>query len=241
MPMSMRHWSPLRKRPLQRPPRRRHIHRLLRRHSTSTQSLQQYHSHVLDSSWDTGTIVAVVLGAIALIVIGVVAALFLQRKKRRNATMLTSEEDLRPASFDSRYPGIPISRSTTKHSTSSSFTPLMSNASLEQVSGPNVIASFPSIQGSSSTGQDRQQLLGLSDTESLLGQALPDDDHPASSSTMPQSNTPQSFIVAQAMERVMERYFPDRRLANQNADIRGWQEGLSRTNSYAATALSPIN
>jgi len=265
--MSMRHWSlpPLRKQPLQHLPRhhlQRQLPRLLRHHhSTSTQSSQQYHPHALDNSSDTGTIVGGVLGGIALIIIGVIAALFLRRKKRQNKIDLAADADSRPfdphALYDPPHPRAQsthspdIGHNTTQNSTSPSFPPLIPNRrhpSVEQISGPNVIVPFPPSQGSSSSRRDHKRVLEVSNDGSSLGQSLPDDGRSAPSSTSPRNDIPQSLtdeqadfinglytndVPAAAVARVIERMLADR-----HAGVREWQRelGISRPTSFATTA-----
>ena len=266
MHTSMRHWSlpSLQKRPLQHPRRchlQRQLPRLLRHHhSASTQSSQQHHSHVLDHSSDTGTIVGGVLGGIALVLISVIA-LCLRRKKRQNKINLSTDADPRPfdphALYDPPYTGAQsahspdIGHNTTQNSTSPSSPPLVPNRrhpSVEQISGPNVISPFPSSQGSSSSGRDRKRLLEVSNDGSSLGQFSPDDGRPAPSSTSPRSDIPQSLtdeqadfitglynndVPAAAVARVIERMLADR-----HAGVREWQRelGVARTASFATTA-----
>jgi len=261
--MSTRHWPlpPLRERRLQHLPHRRlqyQLPRLLRHHhSTSTQSLQQYHSHAFDNSSDTGTIVGGVLGGIAIIVIGAIAVFFLRRKKHRNN--LSADADPRP--FDPHTgaqsaPSPDTGHNTTQSSTSPSSPPLLPNRrhpSVEQISGPNVITPFPPSQGSFSSRRDRKRVLEVSNDGSSLGQFSPDDGRSAPSSTSPRNDIPQSLtdeqadfinglytndVPAAAVARVI-----DRMLADQHAGVREWQRelGISRPASFATTAPPSYN
>ena len=262
MPMSTRHWPlpPLRERRLQHLPHRRlqyQLPRLLRHHhSTSTQSLQQYHSHALDNSSDTGTIVGGVLGGIAIIVIGAIAVLFLRRKKHRNNSADADPRPFDPHTGAQSAPSPDTGHNTTQSSTSPSSPPLLPNRrhpSVEQISGPNVITPFPPSQGSFSSRRDRKRVLEVSNDGSSLGQFSPDDGRSAPSSTSPRNDIPQSLtdeqadfinglynndVPAAAVARVI-----DRMLADQHAGVREWQRelGISRPASFATTAPPSYN
>ena len=202
------------------------------------------------SSSDTGIIVGGVLGGVALMIIGALAILLLRQKKRQNKVHLTVETEVRPFDphplYDPPHPGAQSShRPESDHNTmhNSSSPPLVPSRRHPSIDQMNVIAPFPSSQGSSSSGRGRKQLLGLSNTSSSR---LPDDNRSAPSSTSPRGNIPPTFtdeqadfinglynnnLPAAAVARVMERMLADR-----HAGIREWQRELHRTNSLATTA-----
>ena len=252
MHTSMKPWSPpqRRKRPLQHPLPRHQVRRLprpLHRHHSTSLIFTVILFSLPHSSSDTGIIVGGVLGGVALVIIGVLAVLFLRRKKRQNKVDLTAETEVRPfdphALYDPPYqsshrPG--SGRNTMHNSSSPPLVPNRRHPSIDQV---NVIAPFPSSQGSSSSRRDRKQLLGLSNDSSS---PLPDDSQSAPSSTSPRGDIPPTLtdeqadfinglynnnVPAAAVARVMERMLADR-----HAGIREWRRELHRTNSLATTA-----
>ena len=122
------------------------------------------------------------------------------------------------------------------------------HASVEQISGPNVISPFLPSQGSSSSGRDRKRLLGVSNDGSSLGHFPPDDSRSAPSSTSLRNDISQSLtdeqadfinglynndVPAPAVARVIERM-----LADQQAGVREWQRelGIAQTASFSTTA-----
>ena len=180
---------------------------LLCHHSTFTIPSQEYHAYILHRSWDSGRIIGSVVGGIVgIIVIGVIATLFLLRKKLQKKVDLTEEPDLR--SFNPldnpSHPGVSAHSPDTGRKMPSPFVPNGHHASVEQVSRPNVIAPFP-------------------------------DGRPAPSAILPRSNVSHSFTDERAevaVGRVMERMLADRH-AGIREWRRGI--GLSRTNSFATT------
>ena len=100
----MRHWSPPLLRKRVQHPRCHQVHFLQRQllhlhhHSTFTESPQLYHANILDSKSGTNITVEGVVGGVAFIVFaGIIATLFLRRKKRQNRVdVAAAEADVRP-------------------------------------------------------------------------------------------------------------------------------------------------
>ena len=184
----------------------------------------------------------------ALIIIAALAVLFLRRKKRQNKVDLAAETEVRPFNRRTLYePPYPVAQSSHSPEPEPGRNTMYNSSlnprppSTDQV---NVREPFSSSQGSPPSGQDRKQLLGLSNVSSS---PHADDSPSAPSSTPPRSDIPPTLTAEQAdfinglynnnvpvaaVARVMERMLADR-----HAGIGEWQRELHRTNSLATTAL----